>query len=338
MNHHWLEIAWLIGYLLTLGWMLQFASRRKKGPATPEGVKADIMSAVGAYLCGSNDLSKLKSLAASHPADVQDNILRYQALVAGHRDELGSLAVQLGLVQSWWYDAQGRNAIERRKAFASLAALAHCESVQRMSGDVARKAFQGTEDEVRVDAARILLAGGNPDDVRSVFAAALSMPPDAHTLLGAELARHAAALCKEAIPRALQSEDPLPVLEMLTSWQCALPVDGLGCLTRHDHHAIRLEAVRLLRYLPATAENYAAVLAALADEDAEIREAAAGAIRLGSPKLDCPANAAASVPYDSMAKPRDAAPHAWSCDEPFPALAARCETPNPFAHWRLLDA
>ncbi len=335
-----LELVWLAAYLVTLIWMLRYGAQRRnrRRQAAAAGVQADILKAVGIYLCGSNDLTRLRALASSHPGEVQQALLRYQSVVGGQREELCALALSLGFVQAWWYDAQSRDVAERRPAFAALAALAHHEPVRRMVREIAEKAFRGHDDQVRVDAARILLAGGEPDAVLLVFEAALSLAPDTRKTIDAELSRHAAVLCLDAIPHALSSKKPLPALQMLNSWQRSLPLADLGPVARHQSPAVRLEAMRLQAYLPATTENEGAVLAGLKDEDPAVRDAAAAAVRVGAPKLDCAENAAASELCLVGAEIAALVHSAAGIAAPVRFSPIGGTITNPFAQWRLVDA
>lgn len=333
------EVAWFVAYLLTLGWMLKFgASRRKKKQQTPAEVQTEIMGGVGTYLCGNTDLSRLRLLAAEYPDEMQEALIRYEGLVAGQRDDVANLAIALGFVQGWWYDAQSRDVEERRAAFVSLGAFARQEPVRRMISEVAVKGFRDEDAEVRLQAARVLVATGEQLAVERVFEGALSLAPDARIALSGELAPFAAMLCQGAIPRSLASDNPLPALQILNAWQNALPLAGLGSLTQHEDRAIRLEAVRLLRYLPSNPGNEKAISAALIDEDEEVRDAAAGAIRLGVPKLDCAANAAASTLRQVQAEIKDLVHRVANAAAPLGVVSSAEVAANPFTSWRLLDA
>ena len=339
MSYRAFEIAWFVAYLLTLGWMLKFgASRRKKKQVTPPDVQTEIMGGVGTYLCGNTDLTRLHALASQYPEEMQAALIRYEGLVAGQRDDVANLAIALGFVQAWWYDAQSRDVEERRAAFVSLGAFARQEPVRRMIAEVAVKGFRDPDEQVRLNAARVLVASGEQAAVERVFEGALSLAPDARIALSGEIAPFADMLCRGAIPRSLASDNPLPALEILNAWECALPLEGIGLLTSHEDSAIRLAAVRLLRYLPANPKNEEAVSAALADADEEVRDAAAGAIRLGMPRMDSAANAAASALRQVQAEIRDLAHRLASATVPVFTVQSTPIEPNPFTDWRLLDA
>ena len=326
------EIACFIACVFTLPWLLSGGSlSRKEQPPAPD-LQPKIVSALSVYLGGNRDTTVLLGLAKDHPAEVRDTILQYQTIVAGQREELCELAIALGYVQNWWWEAQSPDLAERRKAFSYISALSYCEPVRRIVIDVVAKASQDPDEQIRLDAARTLLAGGDPAEVTRVFQVAMDAGPAVRDAFAAEFSQHAILLCEEAIPNALRAPNPLDVLKMLVSWERALPLTDVRTLARHRDTAVRLELMRLLPYLPATRENQAAVLCGLADGDPGVREAAAGAIRMGIPKIE----AGNLVELALVPRFHPTAPvlRFASSRPPVPAMPPVRQ----FANWRMLDA
>ncbi len=326
------EIACCVACILTLPWLLAGGSWSRKEQAPAPDIQPDIISALSVYLGGNHDTDGLRVLAKDHPSEVRDTILQYQTIVAGQREELCELAIALGYVQNWWWEAQSRDLAERRQAFSYISALPYCEPVRRIVTDVVAKAIEDPDEQIRRDAARTLLAGGDPAEVRRIFDAAMADGPVMRDAFAAEFSQHALLLCEEAIPNALRSRNPLDVLKMLVSWERALPLTDMRPLAKHRDAAVRLELMRLLPYLPATRENQSAVLCGLVDPDSGVREAAAGAIRLGLPKIGV-GNLVELAP-EGCVEPVAPVLRLLSASPAAPALPPM----KLFANWRMLDA
>jgi hypothetical protein len=63
----------------------------------------------------------------------------------------------------------------------------------------------------------------------------------------------------------------------LVSWERALPLPNAQLLAEHPDPAVRAETMRLLPFLPSTAENRAAMQLGLDDPDHGVKTAAAAA-------------------------------------------------------------
>jgi hypothetical protein len=280
--------TWAASLLGLRGAAANRSCQGKRG-AGPEG-EPEIVEALSIYLGGNHDLTVLRSLAARHEDVFEDTILRYQVVVAGRRSELCELAIEMGYVRSWCQQTHSRSVTDRRKAFARIAAMAHCEPVRRVVGNIPLKAFEDPDEQIRLEAARILLASGEPMEIVQVFEGILLDTPGIRQTIGGELRRHASLLCETAIPRALRCLNPREVLRLLVSWQRALPLPDVQPLAAHRDPMVRLEVMRLLSFLPRTEENRAAILSGLGDERAEVSAAAATAARrLGIPIPNLPA-------------------------------------------------
>jgi hypothetical protein len=274
---HGLEVGWFVALVTALvAAMLSHRIGRKPGVAAPR-VQSEIVDALSVYLCGNRDTGRLRALAKAHPHAVKDTIVQYQTIVYGRREELCELTFILGYVQNWWYDAQSANLTERLQAFASIASMAHYEPVRRVVGDLASKAFADPNEQIRLHAARVLLAGGEPADIVRVFQGAIADTPGVRSAIAAELGRFAPQLCESAIPKALRSQHQLNALKLLVSWERALPLPDVHVLAEHNDPAVRAELMRLLPYLPATQNNREAIFTGMADRDPEVRAAAAAA-------------------------------------------------------------
>lgn len=252
------------------------AGRASQSAAARE-IEARIVDALAVYLGGNPDRGRLRALAAAHPARVREAIMRCQAMVGWRREELCELAIALGYVDQWWRDAQSRSLAKRRQAFSSIAAMAHSEPVRRMAADVAPRGLEDQDPQVRAQAARILLAGGNPGEMARVFCEAVCDPDGMGAAIGVELARYADVLCHTAIPAALRSSHSLSALRLLVSWRRALALPDVLPLAKQRDPAVREQTMLLLPYLPATPENRAALRAGLDDEEPAVREVAAAA-------------------------------------------------------------
>jgi hypothetical protein len=247
----------------------------------------EVVDALSVYLGGNQDTGDLCALAAAHPGEVQDTILRYQTIVSGRREELCDLTIRMGYVQRWCQETQAAGIAARRKAFSCLAAVAHYEPVRRLVGDIAANAVQDPDEQIRLEARRILLASGERGEVARVFETVLSDTPGVRRAIAAELGRYAMELCETAVPQALQSRNKREVLSLLVSWERALPLTDVRPLAEHGDPAVRLEAMRLLPFLPATIENRVAILGGLRDIDDDVKAAAAtAACRLKLPNPD----------------------------------------------------
>jgi hypothetical protein len=284
VSHQFVEAALAGVLLLLLAIAIWHRSARVKQRAADPEILPEIVEALTVYLGGNRDSARLRGLSKSHPEEVRDTILRYQAVVAGRREELCELTIELGCVQYWCHETHATDVRTRRKAFASIAAVAHYEPVRRIVGNIPTTAFRDPDEQIRLEAARILLSSGVPAEVDYVFAGVLADTPAVRQGIAAEFGRYAIELCEVAIPRALRSPNPREVLSLLVSWERALPLPDVGPLAEHADPAVRVEVMRLLPFLPPTAENRAAALRGLGDQDQTVGAAAiAAADRLKIP-------------------------------------------------------
>ena len=281
------EVALAALFVLLLAGMRLYRTSCEKRRAGKPDITPEIVDALSVYLGGNRDSSRLRSLVAAFPEEVQDTILRYQTIVAGRREEICELTILLGYVQRWCHLMHSTKIIERRKAFACVAAVAHYEPVRRLIGNIPSTAFRDSDEQIRVEAARILLATGELAEIGRVFEGALLDTPEFRQAIARDLGRHALPLCETAVPKALRSCNPRNALKLLVAWERALPLADVQLLAEHPNAEVRAEVMRLLPFLPSTAENRAALHLGMGDEDHGVRDAAAVATaRLKPPSTE----------------------------------------------------
>jgi hypothetical protein len=271
--------AFLVGfYALFLTGLFAFAlwrglawGRRKKAA---EAVRPAMSEALVVYLAGSNERATLRGFSHTHRQGLTEAVVSFQNTVGGDtRDRLCELALDLALVHDWCDETRSRDPIRRRTAFARLAFACSYEPCRRVAGDLLAMGLKDQDREVRLAASRALLQAGAPEDVDKVFEFAASHNLLVRILLAEDLRRHAIQLCERAIPEALRSCDPqrtLATLEMLVSWERAMPLGDLDALLLHDDREIRICALRLASVTPSTARNREAIVRLLVSEDLEV--------------------------------------------------------------------
>ena len=254
-------------------------------PVAP-AMQAEIAEALSVYLGGNRDTTRLEELAEACPKEMEETILRCQVVVNGKKDDLCELTLKLGYVEQWFRQARAGKITKRREAWSCLSAMAHYEPVRRLLGDYPATALTDSNEQIRLEAARLLLASGESDKIARVFESVIPAPGGAPPPIARELGRHALQLCHTVIPRALKSHHPREVLRLMLSWERALPLPDVRALAQHSDASVRVELMRLLPFLPATPPNRAAIEDGLADENETVRAAAAAAA--GRMKLPLP--------------------------------------------------
>jgi hypothetical protein len=273
---------WRGGCFLSWHWRplcRRAAAARRRGDR--QAIRAATLDALTVYLGGNHDLAPLKSLSAEHRCEVRETILQCQTSVGQRQDEFCELAVILGYVDDLCHEARSQNPAIRRAALSHLASLAHYSPVHRLIGNIPDGAFLDPDEEIRLQAARILLGTGEPEQIEHVFKSVLTDTARIRTLLASELGGHADELCKVAVPLALESEDPpylVNLLRLLTTWERVLPFSELA-VAKHSDPGVRAAAMRLLPFLLTSEANRSALNSGLADENPQVKDAAAAAIR-----------------------------------------------------------
>jgi len=255
------------------------ASKRQREAAEAESVAPQVREALVEYLAGSNLQTRIREFVASHRSAVADGILSFQGTVAGSaRDRMCDLALDLNLVHEWCKDAQSRDPVARRTAYARLAFVCAYEPCRRVAGDLLAEALHDDDREVRLPAARALVQAGNIQEIGQVFQIAVSQSMLIRILLTEDLRRHAPELCESVVPEALKSRDSrelVPALQILVAWERALPLSGVLELLQHRDREVRIEALRLAPLVPPAKEIQSAVLRDLTDPDPELSTVAA---------------------------------------------------------------
>ena len=226
-----LEAAWAVALLVLLAFAMASRSDRRKRRPAASALRTTIQKALAVYVGGNTGLDGLQSLAAAHPEEFRNSIRDFQGAVAGRCEAVGELAFRLGLVSRWCDTAQSGSPAERRNALSLIAAVATYAPVHRLAGDLALRAIDDPDEQVRLAAARLLLHSGDPLQIASLFERLLSDTPLVRILIGPELRVYAGELCKTVVPEALRGAQPgilVSALNLLTSWERGLPLAGFG--------------------------------------------------------------------------------------------------------------
>lgn len=273
-----LYAVFLAGLLVVALWHSYLVRRARRRSAT---VMPEVRAALVDYLAGSNVLDRLRVYAAQNPRELSDAILVFEGVAGGGaRDRLCEAALELGLVHEWCREARLRDLTRRRGAHRRLAFVCAFEPCRRLAGDLLVESLDDPDAEVRLSAARGLAQAGGIEDVEAVFECAVSRDLYMRILLAEELRRYAGPLCERAAPAVFASHNPRRIaatLGLMAAWERALPLTGLEYLIHHDEREVRVGALRLAPYLPATPALCAAVAGALREDDAEVGVAAARA-------------------------------------------------------------
>jgi HEAT repeat protein len=262
------------------------SGRRQRGLGT-KTFTPQIRDALVDYLSGSNDQTKIREFAKNRRAELVDSLLEFHGTVGGSaRDRLCDLALELTMVHDWCHDASSKDRLTRRKAYTRLSFVCAYEPCRRVAGDLLFQALQDADPEVRLPAARALVQSGSIEELGQVFRLAVSQSLLIRILLSEDLRRHATELCERAIPEVLASDNYVQIvaaLQILVAWERALPLPDLHKLLESNNRDVRLEALRLAKLVPLTAEIRSELLRFLREGDEEENTLAAltaGRLRL----------------------------------------------------------
>jgi hypothetical protein len=189
------------------------------------------------------------------------------------RDRLSQFAWDQGFARQWQQSCHSPSLSRRKRAIASL-----CSVIRTESAAVMRNALADPDPTIRAEAARALLACGDPETVGQIFRFVLAESLLVRVLLAASLKRHARFLLSDVIPAVLTAaQGPATVhcLEILSAWKLAIPGFDITPLLEQTHHLPLV--VALLPYVPVpeTVEDH--LRAALEKSDLDSRCAAAHA-------------------------------------------------------------
>ncbi len=282
---HWLlaiESLWAAALVpLLAGGMILRRARLNCARAAARHRDA-IYRALAIYVGGNRDLEPLRALAAASPEEFQQALQDFQTAVAGRCDEIGELALRMRLVSRWCDAAQTGNLEERRTALRRIASVAQFGPVYPLARDVAAEAIGDSDEQVRLAAARVLVHSRDRMQIAQLFNRLLGDTRLVRAMVGPELRVHAAELCGGVVLEALRhgsAREIVCTLEILHSWERAVPLDGFGYFAAHPDAVVRREFLRLLPILPATREHRQALADGLADAHPGVRAAAAIAAR-----------------------------------------------------------
>ena len=250
-------------------------------------IRPAIQESLLTCLAGGSDISTLRRFAKTNRTELETALLAFETTVRGEsRDRLWKLALDLGLTHQWCQEAQSKDAGRRRNAFARLAVVATYEPSLRLSNEILLAGLDHPDQETRREAARALAHSGVIGRTSRLFRFCVSDSPLTRILLAEDLRPLAFPLCADVLPEALRSNDTefvLGALQVLLSWERALPLEDIGPVAEHKDPVIRTHAMRLLALLPASPANVQRVLQGLAESDTGVRAAAAasaGRLRL----------------------------------------------------------
>jgi hypothetical protein len=275
-------------FLVGMFWVMWMrASARRQREASFQSNVPQIREALVDYLSGSNDQTRIRGFVESNRTELIDALLEFHGTVGGSaRDRLCDLALELSLVHDWCHDAASKDQLVRRKAYARLSFVCAYEPCRRLAGDLLLQALKDADPEVRLFAARALVQSGTIDELGQVFLLAVSGSLLIRVLLAEDLRRHATGLCERTIPEVVAGDNlraTVAALQILVAWERAIPLPNLHKLLESQNREVRLEALRLARLVPLTAENRTALLRYLREGDEEentIAALTAGRLRL----------------------------------------------------------
>ena len=198
------------------------------------------------------------------------------------RECISKFALERGFVKQWRKAFQSRSVDERKRAISLLALVSGVESDALM-----RAAMHDRQPAIRTEAARALLAAGDPGVVDGIFRSVLSESLLMRVLLSGDLKRHARYLLANSVPEVLaenRQQETVNCLELLTSWKLAMPGFNIGPLLNEarslDQGCYQLVLPLLLSLLPYVSVEDSIedqLLSALDTSDLEIQCAAARA-------------------------------------------------------------
>jgi HEAT repeat protein len=256
-------------------------SLRARKAASAE-VRPALRAALVEFLAGGTDDSLLRRNIRTHSADIAASILLFQTTVGGSaRDRLCALALDLGLVRQWCTESASRDVVRRRGAFANLAFAFAYEPCRRVAGDLLVEALNDGDEEVRLSACRGLALAGGEAEIEDLFELAVRPNLLTRIVLTEDLRHHALTLTAGPVREVLRSGDARRVratLEILVAWERAIPLEDLREFLDSRDRDIRMLALRLASFITVDSESRLALMRALQDRDAGVRELAIIAI------------------------------------------------------------
>jgi HEAT repeat protein len=190
---------------------------------------------------------------------------------SAHR-HLSQVACELGLQQKWIRQLRSQRPLHRRRAVRLLASLE-----PSMSRFMLVTALSDDDEEVRIEASRALIRWGEREEIEAVLKFIATQPLMLRALVAEDL-RPVMTICEPLMSELLCSDDVrivMGVLDIIEAWQKTFSIAGFERLLNHPSAEVRVRALRLAPYIHDASRSEHAVLAALLDQNYEIRATAA---------------------------------------------------------------
>lgn len=248
---------------------------RQSALARSNRVRGRIRESIAAVLSGDGThIPLLRAMAERHGSVVEECLLDMLPAVRGDgRRVLSEMAYQLGYVGQWERALDSSRTAKRRRAGWALAAIAP-EYGQRARAVM----MESPDSELRLEGLRMIARCGDPNELSLLLERFHGLSLLERALLTEDLRPNAAVLCGVALPAVLKSEDCsriLAPLEMLGAWKRNVRLPVLHELLGYRDAKVRAAALRALPYEVEAPTAMPAVVQRLADDDPEVRAAAA---------------------------------------------------------------
>ncbi len=231
-----------------------------------------IQEQLAAHLAGANLTSRLRRLSRHNRAQVEICVVEGLMAVHGYgQDRIRTLAVDLGLADSWKKRLSSRSAQRRKEGVEYLGLLG-----QSGLRPIFERSLSDPDPLVCAAACRSLLDLGGTTDTARLFRLAIEGPLLLRAMVAGELRRHSLALSSSGLPELAAATEPqiLAGLGVIGAWERALHVPQVASLTLHSSVEVRAAAIRSLGFVQASVDTESLILAALEDPAPEIRLAA----------------------------------------------------------------
>jgi hypothetical protein len=240
---------------------------------------------------------------------VEHSLIQFLPCVKGQgRENLGTLAGELGFVEKWKRACTSRSAERRREGIVALSWMPL--NIARAS---LHSALHDKDPEIQVLASRALVQSGDLEEIQEIFIFSLDQTLRVRACLTEDFRRHATLLCTTAVPKVLAKGDRNKILlmcEMLGAWRRSIHLEGWQQLFDGSSGSNRAIILRLLPYVSSPDEAEVHVVKALSDENQEVKITAANIA--GHWELSAAIPALAILLSDSQADVNRAAAQALS--------------------------
>jgi len=218
-------------------------------------------------------IEELKRLARQCPPAMSDCVRAELSSITGsaHR-RISQVACEVGLLERWNRQLHSRGSLRRCQAVRLLGALE-----LSMARSMLVAALTDEDEQVRIEASRVLVRSGDGDAIEAVLKFAVSQPLLLRALVAEDL-RPLIKFCERPLSELLGVGDVGVIdgaLDIIEAWQKTLSIAGFQELLKHPEPGVRARALRLAPYIKCDSSCEHAVMAALADANQEVRAAAA---------------------------------------------------------------